>query len=194
MEVSSSAIGAMRVGVQVISSHRKPLIEIYHQVHNRFGPEQEYALNSGHDESKSEIFKTRHQEIFIQFTMINIGGERAENIKLSITGELKREPPFEYFGGIFNSIYPQMAPGQIHYLFQFRSHDLNNYVREGNVGTPQGLKKSSFTITIEYDAPKSVLNWLLSIPSKIRGKRQFYNTYTFSPYMVDGDLPPAEYA
>lgn len=194
MEVSSSAIGAMRVGVQVISSHRKPLIEIYHQVHNRFGPEQEYSLNSGHDGAKPETLKIRHQEIFIQFTMINIGGERAENIKLSITGELKREPPLDDFGDIFNRIYPQIAPGQIHYLFQFRDHDLNNYVREGNVGTPNGLKQSSFTITVEYDAPKGLLNWLLSIPSKIRGKRQFSNTYTFSPYMVSGDLPPAEYA
>lgn len=192
MEVSSSAIGAMRVGVQVISSHRKPLIEIYHQMHNRFGPEQEYDLN--HGDGKPVIHKTRHQDIFIQFTMINIGGERAENIKLSITGDLKREPPLENFGSAFNSIYPQMAPGQIHYLFQFRNHDLMDYVRKGNVGTPQGLKKSSFTISIEYDAPKGILNWLLSLPSKLRGKRQFRNTYTFSPYMVDGDLPPAEYA
>lgn len=74
MEVSSSVIGAMRVGVQVISSHSKPLIEIYHQVHNCFGPEQEYDLN--HGDGKPIIHKTRHQDIFIQFTMINIGGDR----------------------------------------------------------------------------------------------------------------------
>ena len=48
MEVSSSAItGAMRVGVQVVSSHKAPVLEIYHQVRNRIGPEFEYETPKG---------------------------------------------------------------------------------------------------------------------------------------------------
>ncbi|MFA0339061.1 hypothetical protein, partial [Vibrio breoganii] len=48
MEVSSSAItGAMRVGVQVVNSHKRPLLEVYHQVHNKFSPEQENIIDYG---------------------------------------------------------------------------------------------------------------------------------------------------
>ena len=190
MEFSSSAIGAMRVGLQIVSSHRKPLIEIYHQVRNRFGPEIEVPL----DESREHIHKTRIQDIFIQFSMVNIGGERAENIKLSISGELKRNPPREEFGSVFENLYPQMAAGQIHYLFQFETSDLLEYEYKGNVGTPKGLKKSKFTIVVEYDAAGGILNWLFSLPNKIKGKRRFRTEYIFYPQMVDGELPPAEYA
>lgn len=43
MEISSSAVtGAMRIGVQIVSSHKNPVLEIYQQVRNRFGPETEY--------------------------------------------------------------------------------------------------------------------------------------------------------
>lgn len=48
MEVSSSAVtGAIRIGVQVVSSHKLPVLEIYHQVRNRFGPEFEYEIPKG---------------------------------------------------------------------------------------------------------------------------------------------------
>lgn len=190
MEMSSSVIGAMRVGLQVVSSHRTPLIEIYHQLHNRYGPEIEIPLEG----SGKHIYKTRIHDIFIQFTMINVGGERAENIKLTIAGDLKRAPPREDYGSSFNNVYPQMAAGQIHHLFRFEQSDLLEYKYEDGVGTPQGLKKSSFTIIVEYDSGSGFLNWAFSVPSKIRGKRRFRTEYCFSPHMVDGALPPADYA
>jgi len=194
MEISSSAIGAMRVGVQIVSSHRTPLIEIYHQVHNRIGPETELTSQHPLDESKLHTIKYRDQNIFIQFSMINIGGQRAENIKLSISGDLKRDSPRENYGNVFNNIYPQMAPGQVHYLFQFMNYELLQYEYEGNTGTPKGIKNSSFTIVAEYDSGKGVINWLLSLPSKVMGKRRFKNEYTFYPYMAGDELPPVEYA
>lgn|SRR4030043_429955 len=193
MEDSSSAvIGALRLGLQVVSAHKRPVLEIYHQVRNRFGPEFEYQIPKEANGLEQITQKTRFQDIFIQFTLINIGGQRAENIKLSISGDLKRHPPREDFGGVFRAIIPQMAPGQTHFLFRFDDRDLNEYPEGG--GSPIGLKKKSLTITMEYDAPKGLLNWILSIPSKLRGKRRFSETYTFSPQMVAGDLPPAEYA
>ena len=193
MEVSSSAVtGALRVGLQIVSAHKRPVLETYHQMRNRFGPEYEHQIAKGADGIEQITQKIRFQDIFIQFTLINIGGERAENIKLSIGGDLKRHKPREDFGEVFRTIIPQMAPGQTHFLFKFDHHDLNEYPEGG--GKPLGMKKQSLTITMEYDAPKGLINWILSIPSKLRGKRRFRETYTFSPQMVAGDLPPAEYA
>lgn len=193
MEVSSSAVtGALRVGLQVVSAHKRPMLEVYHQLRNRFGPEVEYQLPAGFAGEERTTHKTRHQDIFVDFTLINIGGERAENIKISIEGDLKRHKSREDFGKKFGSITPQMAPGQTYYLFRFDDHDLDEYPVGG--GRSLGLKNQYFTITIEYDAPKGPLNWILSLPSKLRKKRRFRDTYTFTPQMVAGDLPPAEYA
>lgn len=193
MEISSSAVtDALKVGIQVLSSHKRPLLEVYHQVHNRFGPEFEYQVPKGVSGKEHIDMKTRFQDIFIQFSLVNIGGERAENIKLSISGDLRRNKPRQDFGESFRSIVPQMAPGQTHFLFRFDDHDLNIYPEGG--GKPIGVKTSSFTITVEYDAPKGFINWFLAVPSRIRCKRRFVTTYTFSPQMVAGDLPPAEYA
>ena len=193
MEVSSATVaGALRVGLQIVSSHKRPVLEIYHQSRNRFGPEFEHQISKGADGIEQISQKMRLQDIFIQFTLINIGGERAENIKLSIDAGLKRHHPRNDFGDVFKTIIPQMAPGQIHFLFRFDDHDLNEYSEGG--GKPLGMKKQSLTITMEYDAPKGLINWILSIPSRLKKERRFIETYTFSPQMVAGDLPPAEYA
>jgi hypothetical protein len=193
MEVASSAVsGALKVGLQVVSSHKRPLLEIYYQMRNRFESVCEYQMPKGTGGIEHVTDKTRFQDIFVQFTLINIGGERAENIKLSISGDLKRHKPREDFGEMFRNIIPQMAPGQTHFLFRLDVHDLDVYAEGG--GKPLGMKKQSLTIAIEYDAPKGILNWISSIPSKVRGKRRFRASYTFSPQMVAGDLPPAEYA
>ena len=193
MEVSSSAItGAMRIGVQVVSSHKAPVLEIYHQVRNRFGPVFEYEIPKGVSGEDSIKQKTRFQDIFVEFTLVNIGGSRAENIKLNFTGNLKRNPPRESFGELFDVVIPQMAPGQSRLLFKFDQHDLNEYSEGG--GSPLGIKKESFTISIEYDSGKGILNWVMSLPSRMRGKRRFRDDYTFFPQLVTGDLPPAEYA
>lgn len=193
MEVSSSAVtGAMRVGVQIVSSHKTPALEIYHQVRNRFGPEFEYETPKGISGDETIKQKTRFQDIFIEFSLVNIGGSRAENIKLSLLGNLKRNAPRENFGELFDVVIPQMPPGQSRFLFKFSSHDLNEYPEGG--GSPIGMKKDSFTIVMEYDSGKGILNWVLSLWSKIRGKRRFREEYTFSPNLVAGDLPPAEYA
>ena len=48
MDVSSSAVtGALKVGLRVVSSHKRPMLEVYHQMRNRFGPEFEYQLPTG---------------------------------------------------------------------------------------------------------------------------------------------------
>ncbi len=193
MDISSSAVtGAMKVGLQIVSSHKRPVLEVYHQVHNRYGPEREHCIDWGQD-SKAPTFKSRVQNIFIQFTLVNIGGERAENVKLTISGDLKREKPRESFGPIFENIYPQMPAGHVIQLFQFQDSDLWLWEEDGNISRPIGMKDGKLIITMEYDLPKGFINWFKRLPARLRGKRTYKDIYEFSSYMVEGDLPPAEY-
>lgn len=193
MEISSSAAtGALRVGLQVITNHKRPMLEFYSEVRNRFGPDEEYQLPARADGSNTQTLKTRRQDIFIQFTLINIGGIRAENIELNVSGNLRRNPPRESFGEIFDYELPQIAPGQLIYLFRMDQYDIYKYPEGG--GTPQGLKEDSLTIVARYNAPKSLLNLVLSFPKRLFGKKQYETMFTFNSKMVCTDLPPAEYA
>ena len=193
-DISTAAVSSsLRVGLHVVSNYKRPVLEIYHQVCNKFGPEHEFDVPAGADRQKTSKYKTRFQDIFIQFTLVNIGGVRAEDIELTISGPLKRNRELNDFGGSFKRLIPQFAPGQSHFLFRFADYDLLQYPEGG--GSPIGLKEESFTITASYNAPPGLLNWLLALPSRLRGrKRRFTTTYTFSPLLVAGDLPPPEYA
>lgn len=191
MELSSSAAtGAMRVGVQVVSAHKTPELEIYHQVRNTLGPEQEYQDPSDSSGNHKKTIKHRRHEVFIEFILLNIGGSRAENVKLSLLGNLKRNPPRDSFGELFDVIIPQMPPGQSRYLFKFDMFDLYNY---SDNGSPNNFKTGSLTIVMEYDSGKGFLNYIFSLPSKFMRRRRFKKEYTFSPDLVSGDLPPIEY-
>lgn len=191
IEVPASAIsGSLRVGLQIVSNYKRPVLEVYHQVCNRFGPEHEFDVPNGSNGASTK-YKTRFQDIFIQFTLINIGGVRAENVSIYIEGDLKRHPPREKFGGLINQSITQFAPGQSQFLFKFNDIDLLDYAKDG--GAPLGLKSQTFTLNIHYDAPPGIINWLLSLPNKLRGKKRFHSSYTFSPVTISGDLPPPEY-
>lgn len=192
MEVTSSAVtGAIKIGVQIVSSHKAPMLEIYHQVRNTYGPEQEFEIPLS-NENRTYKSKHRFQDIFVEFTLVNIGGSRAENIKLSYTGDLKRSSPRESFGDLFEVVIPQMAPGQTRYLFKFYDFDLE--APSNTNARSLEFKDESFTITIEYDSGRGLLNRILSLWSKMRGRRRYKNEYTFFPNLVSGDLPPPEYA
>lgn len=192
MEISGSVVAnSLRVGLQIISSHNRPLLEVYHQVRNTMGPEYEFDSSIG--TSGAEIRKVKHrlQDIFIQFTMVNIGGLRAEDITMKIEGSLKRESPRESFGGLFDVTMPQFAPGQSQFLFQFYDHDLWHY--PGSSNEPNGLKDDSFTITIFYNPPKNLITKITTLPWRMFGNKRYISKYTFSAQMVAGDLPPIEY-
>ena len=191
-ELTTAAVsGSLRVGLHVVSNYRRPVLEIYHQVCNRFGPEQEIDLSSrlgGDDGSK---LKTRFQDIFVQFTLVNIGGVRAEDVELKIVGNLTRHEPRNDFGGAFRSVIPQFAPGQSHFLFKFEEYDFYRYLEGGGA---RQLKADTFTITATYNGPRGIQEWFLGLPARLRGRKRFKSEYTFSPAYVEGDLPPAEYA
>ncbi|MCS2609284.1 hypothetical protein [Halomonas dongshanensis] len=193
MEISgSTAAGVIRVGLQVVSSHKKPMLEFYYEVRNRFGPEHEYEMPVGVSGKETKTQKTRFQDIFIQFYVVNIGGNRAENIEFEVSGKLQRNRPRESLGEIMETEIPQMAPGQIVHLFRFDDHDLNIY--PGGGGKPLGIKAEELRIVAKYSASPSLLNWIFSIHRKILRKKQYKSVFVFKPQMVCGDLPPAEYA
>lgn len=192
MEISSSAAtGVMRVGLQVVSNHRRPILEFYTEVRNRFGPEVEFNTPVGINGGKSIKHKTRFQDIFIQFTIINIGGVRAEDIEFELSGDLKRNRKNDNLGQIIETEIPQMAPGQLIQLFRFDDHDLKIYPDEG--GKPLGIKTESLQIVAKYNGPKTIINWFLSIHRRAFGKKQYESKLIFKPAMVCSDLPPAEY-
>lgn len=191
-DISTAAVSSsLKVGLHIVSSYKRPVLEIYHQVCNRFGPEYEIDINQGAIDKGPRIQKIRDQEIFIQFTLVNIGSVRAENVELRISGPLKRNYPREDFGGLFKNIIPQIAPGQSLFLFIFDKSDLNKRQKDGDAAS--GIKEDSFTITLCYNAPPGFLNWFLALPNKLRGKKQFTTSYTFSPRYIASELPPPEY-
>ena len=187
MELSSSAAtGAVRIGVQVVSANKSPQLEIYHQLRNMIGPEKEIDLG----DNGQKTLKLRSQDILIEFRLVNIGGSRAENIKLTLCGGLKSNYSFDIFGSLFENVIPQMPPGHSIFLFSFRDFDLLDR-NSGN--PPTRMKKESLRIIMEYDSGSGFLNRVFSIPSKIRGKRRFKNEFVFFPEMISNLYPPPEY-
>lgn len=190
MEISgSTAAGVMRVGLQVISSHKKPVLEFYYEVRNRFGPEYEYDIPI--DGANAKTRKTRFQDIFIQFYVVNIGGARAESIEFEVSGALQRNKPRESLGKLLETEIPQMAPGQLIHLFRFEDYDLQKYPEEGDCSL--GIKTDELIIVAKYNSSPSFLNWIFSIHKKILRRKQYESKFVFKPQMVCGDLPPAEY-
>jgi hypothetical protein len=197
MEISSSALaGALRVGVQVIVGRRRPVLEIYQQLHNDFGPPFE-------SDQRNSVGKTvrvqehRFQDIFIDLTLINIGGDRAESVTFQVSGEFRREEPREKLPELFGATISQIAPGQTLYLMRIDSHDLNIYAPENPGDTTAfkavGIKSDTLEITIHYDGPDTVLNKFLRLPRRWRGLKQYSTTFVFSPTIFVGDLPPPRY-
>ena len=184
---SSTATGAVRIGVQVVSANKSPQLEIYHQMRNVFGPEKELDLSDG----DNVMHKYRSQDIFIEFRLVNIGGSRAENIKLTLEGDLRRNSDMDVFGSLFDTVIPQMPPGHSMFLFTFRDHDLLDRT-SGN--PPTSRKNESLKIIMEYDSGQGILNQIMSLPSKIRKKRRFRNEFLFFPKMLPHQYPPPEYS
>jgi hypothetical protein len=189
MEVSASALtGAMRVGLQIASTYRGPHLEIYYEVINQYGPEQEFKLPAFSRDAPPEIHKTRFQDLSIQFQMINIGGQRAENIRLTRSGTFERHPGRD-FGGLFEISIPQMAPGQVLQLFLLNVHELET-VKDKKVA---GFKDDELIISVDYDSPMGIVNSIKTAPARLRGKAHHQTLFRFLPKLVFGDLPPARY-
>jgi hypothetical protein len=196
MEIaSSSAIAsALRVGVNVVINQSRPILEIYQEIHNNEGPPIEFP-QTGHRGNPLPPMVHRFSDQFIAFTLVNIGGVRAENVLITTSGEFRREPPRDNLGERFGIEHVQMAPGQSMFLFRLELHDLWKYEPDGTgAQRASGNKDEKLSFLVDYNGPDVGLNRLRRLPSKIRGRRQFQTTYIFHTLNVMGDLPPKRYA
>jgi hypothetical protein len=169
-----AAIGALRASVQVISSHRRPLLDFYFQFHNDFDPEISVSSKVAGET------KHRFQHVFVSFWVLNIGSVRAENASFALDGQIK---PDWKIGERFCTEFPQLAPGQSIFLFSLNQFELWD-----------GEKPTEFGLRADYNAPKKGLNWLIRLLSPWRGKHQYSTPFRFSAAMVAGEIPPAKYA
>jgi len=191
MEISASALtGAMRVGLQIVSTYRQPHLEVYYEVLNQFGPEQEFKLPSIQRDGPADNHKTRFQDLRVQFLLINIGGQRAENVRLTKSGSFERSAG-RTFGGLFERTLPQIAPGQVLQLFLLDVHELAWPHKED---IDVSAKDRDLIITASYDSPWGILNAAKTGYARVRGKPHHTTEFRFFPQLVWGDLPPARYA
>jgi hypothetical protein len=196
MEIaSSSAIAnALRVGVNVVINQSRPVLEIYQEIHNNQRPPIEFS-QMGHRGNSLPPTIHRFSDQFVSFTLVNIGGIRAENVLITTSGEFKREPPRDNLGERFGIEHAQMAPGQAMFLFRVELQDLWKYEADGTgAKRASGNKDEKLSFLVDYNGPDVGLNQLWRLPSKIGGRRQFRTTYIFHTLNVMGDLPPTRYA
>lgn len=194
MEIPTSAVtGAVRIVVQVAAKHRRPVLEIYHELRNVFGPPHEVRSVGGPQLDKVEKSLSRHQDVFVQFILVNLGGARAENVILQFEGEFDRDiyGPKLADTEFFNGPIAQLAPGQSLFLFRVDIHDFSRYPEGG--GKPIGLKDESFAVSADYSGPMQGLNRIYRWWSRFRGRLQYRMTYTFDPRIIRTDYPSPEY-
>jgi hypothetical protein len=191
MDFSASTFtGALKVGVQIASAYRGPHLEIYYEVINQYGPEHEFTVPSITRTGAPDVHKTRFQNTYIQFQLINIGGQRAENIRLHRSGTFQRSENRD-FGGLFETVIPQMAPGQVLQLFLLDSHELERIGEDRRV---DGFQQGELIITAEFHSPGGLVNAVKTAYPRLRRKPHHRMEFRFSPQLVMGDLPPARYA
>ena len=95
MEVTtSSALGAARLGIQIVQSDKRPILEIYEHVQHDMLPPENIPIT----DSKGNLVRNDHfrrQEFAVHFFLANIGSKRAEHVTIEMSGDFKRQYPFE---------------------------------------------------------------------------------------------------
>jgi hypothetical protein len=197
MEVSSSAItGALRVGIQVVVARKRPVLEIYQTLRNEFGPPTDLPL-TGADGKVLRTDKHRWQDIFVDLHMVNVGGDRAEDVSFKVSGDLRRDRPGHELPKRLFATFKQFPPGQAMHLMKFHEHDLFSYKQEKpdnpNTFIRDGFKTEVLVIDVHYDGPNTLLNKILRLPRRWAGKKQYESSFTFDPATLEGDLPHPTY-
>jgi len=197
MEIGTSTLtGALRISLQVLVNRRRPLLEIYQQLHNRMAPEEEVGPIG---DKSGERIKFRHQEIFVTLSIANIGSLRAENVSFVVSGSFKRDTIGGLdrpIGKLLDATFAQIPPGQAFQITRLDDHELYNYEPEPGSTTAYrqaGIRMDKLIIDVHYDGPSTILNRLLRFRRRLIGKKQYQTHFEFDPQTVVGDLPPVEY-
>jgi hypothetical protein len=181
--LGSGAVGALRVGIQVISNHRRPMLEFYSDLHNELGPEQftpERTVGPPGFKFVAPESHHRRQSIYVAISVINIDGVRAENVGLSVTSTVRPDRPLP---PRFGNEIAQLAPGQRLFLFRLDQYDLF-----------KGDQSLKFSMSAEYNGPWSGLNRLFRLQSHLRRAKQYRSNFDFNADVIAGDLPSPSYA
>ena len=187
MELSTSAVtGAMRVGLQIVSSLKRPSIEIFSELRKINRPMQFYHGGDSRIE--------RWDEEFVAFYALNIGGRYAENVSFDMSKTtFEREKP-KRWGPRLDAIVPIMSPGQRQFLFLLNIHEFNEMEWTETTGTPVGIKSDPINIIVHFDGPDEWPNrlqrWWFNTVLK---RKQYVFKYSFNPKSLEGDFPPTEY-
>ena len=184
MDLPLSAVaGTLRLALQVVSNRRRPVLEIYATFRHRARLPEVYKTRDR--EGKVEEHHIQGYDVFVDFVLANIGGLRAENIKLKLNGDfmlftgLKKLSSIAVFRG---ATIPQMAPAQQFPMFHIDSFELEAH---GADGKSIGMTKERFAIQAEYNGPRSFLG-------RIR-RRKYTLAFEFGADIFEGALiPPHE--
>jgi hypothetical protein len=159
------------------------VLEVYATFRHRTRPPEQYTLRG--PGGAQEHFQLQGADVFVDFTLANIGGLRAENVSLRLAGDFwlfdgqKKLSSLPIFRG---AKIPQMAPAQIFPLFHIDVADLEAHDKDGK---SIGMIKERFTIQVKYNGPRSVL-------SGIR-RRKYATSFEFGADLYEGVLiPPRE--
>lgn len=191
MDAISTSIGVTRIALQVVSNKMRPNLEIYHHLINELGPKSEMSNPDG-----GQAIEYRKHEVGIAFYLANIGGNRAEDIKLDLSGEFdRREEPRSIRNiGVFNHVIPCIPPGQTILLMKLDDFDLYDYVYTENTGTPNGITSKTLKIELTYNGQNSGFNKVCRWFYGWRKRKQYIETYHFIPKLFAGDLPTTKYS
>jgi hypothetical protein len=187
MEIAAASVAAnaLRIGLNIAVGQNRPVIEFYYEVHNNFGPVErvpERVLMGG--KYKAPAFEHRRHDIAISIYAVNIGSLRAEEVVFEEDSRFERRGGT--WGEIFGNPIRQMAPGQAIYLLKL---DQGEFFF-GEEHSPKG----DLILSVEYRAPKTLLNWVARQWFRIRKRSQYRTEFTFNIKNVATDLPPANYA
>lgn len=179
MEVSTTAISVIKTSLQVISNLKHPQLEVYYEfkriaIPRNVNDEKYYFENS-----------------FIKFYLINIGGCRAENIKITLIGDNSYFHKNIIPDIINGEIIEQMPPAQVFPLMKISEDELFEYIpdkKDSNSSSRGELKKTFIKLEINFDAPKSFLN---SIFKKLTCKeRRYTQNFIFKPSILNNSMRP----
>ena len=180
MDIGVSGVtGGVRIALQVVTNFKRPVLEIYTQLRHISAPPIDLPITNYKNE-KIGTQAHRITDLFFELSLANIGGKRAENIRIQFRGNqdmfIGSDVP-KIVNGVPIQVLP---PGQILQLFRVDSHKVEE-------------EAERFTITVEYDGPRTGLNRMV-LWAKFWKRSQYVCKYSFDTELYAGyHVPSPEY-
>jgi len=194
MDLSAgAATGALRLGLQVVTSRRRPLLDVYYELRHVRQPDREVRLPARYG-MEERTLRFPDSELILAFHLINLGGVRAEKVRLELHADFQIDSRRKLsdrplFSG---KEIPQLAPAQSFPLLIIDPH--NDLQTRGADGKLNGFKPP-FAIRIRYNGPSSWYKKPVHMYQEWRtSKPRSYTTFfEFVPELLKGaQIPPAE--